>query len=1154
MRSESPAAEEVMEPSERICIEDNNSPDQQNDEEVEEKQQIVAFIAECEERLKSKQNQREDNSKDRIQYPEESFFARLDSSIKKNSTFVKKLKNMTDAQKESIFKDMNGLNLTKYISEVANAVVEAKIKLTEIPMAVKICSALHQRYPDFSAQLLDSWHKNLPKKAGDPINASKMRIDVRLFAELISSGIFTAKEGLPVLGNLLTLLTTTDKESHQNLNILLSFCRHCGDDYAAFVPRKMRVLADKYFLTVPRSEFLPPDRKKGVQHLLREYWKSLTIHVVSDHKNLQNQEKQIRKALQLKGEVSKERKEKYDAKQLDWQKLWSSTQQFADIIDEDLPVLSPDLPEFSDDNDESNQGMNFDVSNRFKGQPEFESGALWEDEDTRSFYQHFPDLKSIIPSILYKDCVKESDNKSDPNQKTDETKAEGEEENKEINENKELNENKEELNEENIDIIEDNLEFEEAIDEIEDPISAPVVDIEVEDSDEDSSKEAATKVSNKVLLDAFFNTIVNCVNRDMMDKAAIDFCTNLNTKNNRKKLVRALFTVPRTRLDLLPFYSRFVAQIEPIMPNIATDLVALLKQDFRFLFRKKDQINIESKVKNVRFIGELVKFNIFPKPEALNCLKLLLLDFRHHHIEMTCNLLETCGRFLYRSPESHLRTKLLLDQMMRKKALLPFDSRYITNIENAYYFANPPESQTIIRVERPPMHEYIRKLLYHDLNKTNVDKILRQIRKLRWEDKELSSYAIRCLTAIWNVKFYNVRCVANLLAGLNSFQEWVAPQVIDGALEDIRIGMEMNSPKFNQRRVSMCKFLGELYNYRLVDSSIVFKVLYSFVTFGVFYDHSIYSDSDPPENLVRIRLICQLLETCGQYFSSGLAKKKLDCFLFFFQKYFWFKKSYDFYTEENPFHFSMDYLFKDKYFWFKKSYDFYTEENPFHFSMDYLFKDVILLLRPKFKFATNYESALKSVDDLLKELTPRVQEVLPNFKLRLDSETMSETDDQNPGLNPIVEAEEESAPEEVSHQESDSDDEYEFPTEQHLEFRQKTTTDEDNNGSESDGIYVSDDDLRGMEGSESGPKTVHCPEDDDFLKDFDKMMSESLVSRSQEVVRSNTDIVIPVNRNVTKKSVAFTDYNEPKEEPIDTPTINFMIMTRTKGNKSVLRT
>lgn len=594
-------------------INDNVINDNNNGEEEDQKQQINSFINECEERLKWKESQREANNKENIKYPEESFFARLDSSIKKNSTFVKKLKNMTDAQKESIFKDMNGLNLTKYISEVANAIVEAKIKLNDIPMALRICSALHQRYADFSGQLLDSWHKNLPKKAGDPINASKMRIDIRLFAEIISSGIFSPKEGLPVLGNLLTLLTTTDKESHQNLNILLSFCRHCGDDYAGFVPRKMRILAQKYFLTIPQSDFLTNDRKRNVRNLLKEYYKTLSSHVVSDHKQLQNQEKQIRKSLQMKGEVPKDRKEKFEAKQMDFQKLWSSTQQFADIIDEELPVLAPDLQEFSDDNEENGSTMSFDVSNRFKGQPEFEAGALWEDEDTRSFYQHLPDLKSIIPSILYKDCVKEVDNKTEVIDKKEELKDENEDQNEE-----------KETNYENIvNELKGNIDAEETAEEdIEDPISAIVgVDIEGDDSDDDSSKEASTKVPNKVLLEAFFNQIVNCVNRDMIDRAAINFCTNLNTKNNRKKLVRQLFTVQRTRLDLLPFYARFVAQIEPIMPHIATDLVALLKQDFKFLFRKKDQINIESKVKNVRFIGELVKFNIFPKQEALHCLK-----------------------------------------------------------------------------------------------------------------------------------------------------------------------------------------------------------------------------------------------------------------------------------------------------------------------------------------------------------------------------------------------------------------------------------------------------------------------------------------------------------------------------------------------------
>ena len=40
---------------------------------------------------------------------------------------------------------------------------------------------------------------------------------------------------------------------------------------------------------------------------------------------------------------------------------------------------------------------------------------------------------------------------------------------------------------------------------------------------------------------------------------------------------------------------------------------------------------------------------------------------------------------------------------------------------------------------------------------------------------------------------------------------------------------------------------------------------------------------DPPEHLFRIRLICTLLDTCGQYFDHGNYKKKLDCFLVYFQ-------------------------------------------------------------------------------------------------------------------------------------------------------------------------------------------------------------------------------------------------------------------------------
>ena len=34
----------------------------------------------------------------------------------------------------------------------------------------------------------------------------------------------------------------------------------------------------------------------------------------------------------------------------------------------------------------------------------------------------------------------------------------------------------------------------------------------------------------------------------------------------------------------------------------------------------------------------------------------------------------------------------------------------------------------------------------------------------------------------------------------------------------------MNDAKYNQRRLAVAKFMGELYNYRLVDSALVFKV------------------------------------------------------------------------------------------------------------------------------------------------------------------------------------------------------------------------------------------------------------------------------------------------------------------------------------------
>lgn len=66
----------------------------------------------------------------------------------------------------------------------------------------------------------------------------------------------------------------------------------------------------------------------------------------------------------------------------------------------------------------------------------------------------------------------------------------------------------------------------------------------------------------------------------------VEFCY-LNSKANRKKLVRALFNVPRTSLELLPYYSRMVATLSTCMKDVPTMLLSMLEEEFNFLINKK---------------------------------------------------------------------------------------------------------------------------------------------------------------------------------------------------------------------------------------------------------------------------------------------------------------------------------------------------------------------------------------------------------------------------------------------------------------------------------------------------------------------------------------------------------------------------------------
>lgn len=194
-------------------------------------------------------------------------------------------------------------------------------------------------------------------------------------------------------------------------------------------------------------------------------------------------------------------------------------------------------------------------------------------------------------------------------------------------------------------------------------------------------------------------------------------------------------------------------------------------------------------------------------------------------------------------------------------------------------------------------------------------------------------------------------------------------------------------PKYNQRRIAMVKYLGELYYYRMADSCDILKVLYLLISLGVTFSYTNVSPLDPPGHTFRLSLVCVLLETCGQYLRSATTRKKLDYFLVFFQNYFWFK-------------------FSDPY---------WSAENPFPPRLRHMVRDCLLSVRPKMIIFHDYAESQEAVEELKKHFMSKV-------------ETDVNPAPSNVGeLNPIEEKEEvefvEGNDDEIDDEERDSSDE-----------------------------------------------------------------------------------------------------------------------------------
>ncbi|XP_047081890.1 regulator of nonsense transcripts UPF2 [Lolium rigidum] len=1008
--------------------------------------------------------------------PDVNYLRTLDSSIKRNTTVIKKLKTINDEQKDVLMDELKSVNLSKFVSEAVSYICEAKLRSADIQAAVQVCSLLHQRYKDFSPCLIQGLLKVFfPGKSGEDLDpdknsrAMKKRSTMKLLVELYFVGIVEdASIFVNIMKDLTSLEHLKDREVTQtNLSLLSSFVRQ-GRLFIGLQSHGHES-NDEFF----KDLNVTADQKKFFKKVLNSYYDAVSELLQSENASLRLMEAENAKVLSAKGELSDENTASYEKLRKSFDQLLRGVSSLAEAIDLQPPVLP-------DDGNTTRVTTGTDVTPSPGKEPSILE-PIWDDDDTKTFYESLPDLRAFVPAVLL----------GEAEQKVNEQHAKGREQSSES-----ITEQETEVH--------DIAQTSSAEDQLEG--KADDVPKDSEDKDKDKGKDAekskekdldrkTEKDKEKVRaldggnLDNLLQRLPGCVSRDLIDQLTVEFCY-LNSKASRKKLARALFSVPRTSLELLPYYSRLVATLSSCMKDVPSMLLAMLEEEFNFLINKKDQINIETKIKNIRFIGELCKFKIAPAALVFSCLKACLDDFSHHNIDVACNLLETCGRFLYRSPETTIRMANMLEILMRLKNVKNLDPRHSTLVENAYYLCKPPERSARVSKVRPPLYQYIRKLLFSDLDKSSVEHVLRQLRKLPWV--ECQQYLVKCFLKVHKGKYSQVHLIALLTAGLSRYHDDFAVAVVDEVLEEIRVGLELNDYAMQQRRLAHMRFLGELYSYKHIDSSVVFETLYLIIVFG--HGTNEQDVLDPPEDCFRIRLIITLLQTCGHYFTRGSSKRKLDKFLLHFQRYIIMK-------------------------------------GPLPLDIEFDIQDLFADLRPNM---TRY-SSIDELNSALAELEEHERAASvekPESERHSDNESQKKQphDAASNGAQGNGKDHREGADSE-SYSDGGSVDGRE--DEEDLLSEEKSNDASENEGDdEDDGMPVGSDEDEAVEVRQKVVQ-IDLKEQEDFDRELKALLHESLESRKSEVrSRSTLNMKVPMNVLESSKDPRATE-SESGEETVD---------------------
>ncbi|EME30009.1 Regulator of nonsense transcripts UPF2 [Galdieria sulphuraria] len=694
---------------------------------------------------------------------------RLESSLKKCTALVRKLKSVSRDTKESLLAEIQTLNLSMYISEICGAFFEARFRIADVPAVVEVISEIYRRYPEFTDHFVEHLSRNISQSSG--LDWNTKRSFLHLVVELCCVNILPSFKLVAFL-----------KETNKSTNI--------GSDLASAV-NAFTSLAKNYLAELlifpptdcdnPLSEIeykkgweywiLSQEEKKQIFGIYESLFEKSCSVLNELQREITDLEKETSVSRQMQGEVQQDTQNIFQSKRKQFIKLSSNIKTLCSLLGFQMPIII-----IQDEEKQSNihSPNSLDsYSNTFTQETETEKPqkSCFETEAERKFYEDLPSIVVLDSPVVQQDIQEEK--KKDQNENVESS----------LNGNNSIS--REQSDKSRLS---------------EDALSSLLSCSDMDEIDkwclENWSIFKKSQIRKK-LVKVLFN--FSFANPEMVPLAS--------------RLVAALN----------PIYPDIAANVTQVLKD---DFMSYFEK------KETGEHHLKCRIWNARWISEMTKFRLFPAHVVLNYVKLCLEDFSHYNVDIVCAILESCGQFLYNKSETEYRTSSLLDILWRLRSVKNLEPRHEVMVENAYYTVRPLNAKQEKNAEREPLKEFIHHILFETrYHYRELPWLVKKLRKLPCT-MEMETFLVDEFLQTEKFPYDCLGDMSKVITEYSKYRDSIGIGIVDGIVEAIFCLLENQDNRFLQQRLAQLKLLGELFKTRFVNGRFIMNLAYCIISYG----------------------------------------------------------------------------------------------------------------------------------------------------------------------------------------------------------------------------------------------------------------------------------------------------------------------------------